>query len=53
MDWKDGLIAAAVVGLGYWGIKSITNEKDEATAAESCELCAVSYTHIPDHTKLS
>jgi len=29
MDWKDGLTATIIVGLGYLGIKSITKEKDE------------------------
>ena len=29
MDWKDGLTAAVVVGLGYWGIKSITKDDED------------------------
>ena len=38
MDWKDGLTAAVVVGLGYWGIKSIT-KGDEDIPDAVCIHC--------------
>ena len=32
MDWKDGLTAAVIVGLGYLGIKRVTNGADPLSA---------------------
>tara|TARA_B100000686_G_scaffold206811_1_gene213701 strand:+ start:1488 stop:2993 length:1506 start_codon:yes stop_codon:yes gene_type:complete len=40
MDWKDGLTAAAVVGLGYWGLtKVVKGPIFEATHHEETWTC--------------
>jgi len=39
MDWKDGLTAAAVVGLGYLGIKSLTKSEESPPIPCECSSC--------------